>query len=400
MAASAVYLFIKLSSSFSSSTSSSTTSDTDDTKNNSSHHDVRLVIKVTINFLQVMYYIGRLSANWSPVVNVYFSIVAPTSLSANFFSIDCGMKWSFYQRLLFIYFTPVTFSGCLLLVYAMRHWYYKMNAKQSLDDAQLGVMLILYLIHPTIMLESVNSMPCESVPGTGTSYLRADMSVDCSSATYKSYYVFAWFYLIFYVFGMIVFVVYRGLMHNAKSGKLFIIDHSSNRKYAFFVRGFQQSRYYWEAVVMTRKLAIVTLSVLLNDTLQLVWGMVFVMIALFGTVVYQPFVDPFINHLESISLVLLAFTIVLGFHYLTLNPSDYTPTVLLLLVDGLWTAYLLYLCVAHGRKTVFQLIQNTYETSIIFLKLNDGKSTSSGGSSHKEMNKMVIEQPLLEGEKD
>ena len=217
------------------------------------------MVKVTVNFLQVLYYIGRLSANWSPIVTAYLTIVGAVG-SPNVFSIDCAMKWSFYTRLTVIYFAPAMVTGVTLLVYGMRHILRKKTAKETLDDAQQGCMIVLYLVHPTILSEVVRALPCDPVAGTGTKYLRADMSIDCHSREYRGYALLSLLYLVFYVFGMIVYLTYRGLYHNYKSGKLFRLSlHPATRKYAFFVSGYRRETYYWEAVVMARKLSIVCL---------------------------------------------------------------------------------------------------------------------------------------------
>ena len=62
---------------------------------------------------------------------------------------------------------------------------WKKTVKQTLDDAQQGCMIVLYLVHPTILSEVVRALPCDAVAGTGTKYLRADMSIDCRSREYR-----------------------------------------------------------------------------------------------------------------------------------------------------------------------------------------------------------------------
>ena len=172
---------------------------------------------------------------------------------------------------------------------------------------------------------------------------------------------------------MIVYLTYRGLYHNYKSGKLFRADHPAARKYAFFVNGYRKETFYWEAVVMARKLSIVCLSVVLSPTLQLAWAMMFVGISLIGTTHLLPFEDRFVNRVETASLVALCITILIGFHYQTLhlnNETDIIPTVFLLLIDGTFTIFLLACCFVRARRYVAGTV--TYMKNRYISKGNEG----------------------------
>lgn len=222
--------------------------------------------------------------------------------------------------------------------------------KESLDEFQLAAMILLYLIHPSIMMDVISSIRCDPVPGSGTSYLRADMSIDCKSPNYKFFLKTSWMYLFVYVFGGMIALLYRGLYHNAKSGKLFVPFHPATKKYSFFVQGFTRESYYWEVIVMWRKLAVAALSTLLSPVLQLAWANVFLVISLFGNVLRKPFADDYINHLESATLVVLLLTVLIGTHFLAIEDTGYSPAILLLLLNVGWSLFLLALFAQRFRK--------------------------------------------------
>ena len=104
------------------------------------------------------------------------------------------------------------------------------------------------------------------------------MSIDCQSSLYKSYAAASAEYLILYVFNMLVAVVMR-LKHNHEAGKLSTAKNNAYHKYAFFFVGYRNSTYYWEAVIMVRKMGMVAFSTLNSPMLQLVFGNVIICIA-------------------------------------------------------------------------------------------------------------------------
>ena len=210
-------------------------------------------------------------------------------------------------------------------------------------------MLLLYLIHPTIMIEVLSSIPCHSVAGTGASFLQADMSIDCSSAKYKVYASISWVFLTIYIIGGILFLSYR-LYHNAKTEKLFKVGRPAYKKYSFFVQGFKDDSYFWEAVVMGRKMAVAALSVLLNAYLQLAWANMILGISLFFHIHRRPYKNEQINQLETYTLLVLLATVMIGFHFLTISNPGMTPTALLIILNGGWVLVLLTKLLDRLRK--------------------------------------------------
>jgi len=64
------------------------------------------IAKVTLNYLQGLFYLGQLSANWSDVAKKMFDISGQASMTLNFLSFDCDMKMDYYSRLVLVFFSP------------------------------------------------------------------------------------------------------------------------------------------------------------------------------------------------------------------------------------------------------------------------------------------------------
>lgn len=132
--------------------------------------DLGVIFNVVLNYLQVLYYLGQLASNWSDLATRFFNAFGIVgALSPSNYTIQCAANWKFYDTLVFVYASPIIVVGIISIVYIVRHFLKGAEYKETKTDYQLAVMLLLYQIHPTIMLEVNSSFPCESVPGTGTS---------------------------------------------------------------------------------------------------------------------------------------------------------------------------------------------------------------------------------------
>jgi hypothetical protein len=210
------------------------------------------------------------------------------------------------------------------------------------------VMIVLSLIHPYLLQQSVSVFKCDTV--AGKRYLVADYSVSCDDEEHTAYVAASVLFLVFYVFGTMFFFLYRGLYHNAKSKKLFRAGHSSNVKYSFFIQGYKEESYFWEGVVMARKMVLVILASTVNSSLQIFFSMALLLNAYYVTEMRHPFRNDSINRLENMSLIALCITASLGAIFLSVSDSTDTTwtTVVLVMVNAAMTIYLLWNCIVRA----------------------------------------------------
>jgi hypothetical protein len=317
-----------------------------------------VIFKVLLNYLQVLYYLGRLASNWSDLATRFLNAIGIVgAMSPSNYTVQCAANWRFYDTLTLVYISPLIVIVAITVVYTLRHCIKGLDLEKSKTDYQLALMVVLYQIHPTIMLEVLSSFPCQPVAGTGTSYLKQDMSIDCKSAKYATFAVISALYLVFYIGGMVVGVVLR-LRFNYNAGKLASPGHNAYQKYAFFFLGYRSQAYFWEAVIMLRKMGIVAFSVLAAPMLQLLFGIVIITLALFANVIHAPFASSFVNRIETVSLIALYITIILGNLFLYSCGKDDTTwiAVLLILVNTGTVAFILATTIKRMRESINSLI--------------------------------------------
>ena len=337
------------------------------TREESKNDTMGVTIKITFSYLQVLYYEGKLAANWSHRSNEFFSSLIPVTLSPSFLSIQCATEFSFYKNITLMMILPLLIFVAVML-YHILYWVFKMyTAKRDTffwmdisEDAKKIVLVLLYTAHPTISQDVIRSFQCVDVPGTGTSFMRDDMRIDCSSPSYHRYVIIAALYVVFYIGGFLLYVfaclrINKESVESVNNG-MYILE---GKTLIFFVRGYWNHSYLWEFVIISRKLGVVIVNALLPPQLQLVWASVIITTSLWLTVIARPFRSVIVGRLEVMSLSALAFTILLGFHgQLMVHPKQVAIFALLVIVNTV-VATIMIMAVFRSMKPLILTISDS-----------------------------------------
>ncbi len=321
------------------------------------------VIKITWSYVQLLFYIGRISADWSDNATSFFQSIVPASFSPSFLFVQCASQFSFYQRIAVTMLSPVIVSAALLLFFVgvgvvrvvVQRFPLDVALKRGQLAFRMSLLITLYLLHPTIALDVISSLRCVSVAGTGDSFVQTDLTVSCSSESYSAFRIVAALYIVLYIFGGMaaVTIAVRNNeleIRQASHGAM----HDNGLRYVYFIRGYSDKDYLFELAVMGRKLSIVICSALLSVGLQLVYASIVIGVSLAYTVTNRPYSSVLVNRLDSIALCALLTTLILGFHSLFLKSSAAnTPIfVILVFVNLLVVVGLLAIAVSKVQKKV------------------------------------------------
>lgn len=323
-----------------------------------------VTIKVTFSYLQLLYYIGKTAANWNGQSSQFFAAIIPVTMSSSFISIHCSTKYGFYNTIAMMMVLPLVVVCGMAVIMTASYFFKRMTQERNLiiletrQDFERYCLVILVIVHPTISQDLIRSFRCQDVSGTGTSYLVDDMSVDCSTGAYQRYRIVASMYMVFYVLGLLLYILYKmmkndALVKMADAG----IYAFEGRIFVFFMRGYRSDVYLWEFAIMLRKMAVVIINSLLVPEIQLVWTNIVIAISLGVTVIVRPFKSLLVNRLEILAIASLWFVVLLGMHnQLLINPNAKSVFVILVLVSTITTAVLF----ASVFKTLQPLIREMF----------------------------------------
>jgi hypothetical protein len=335
--------------------------------------DLGMVGKIVFSYLQILYYVGQIKANWSPDSRSFFVLFVPLSMSSTFLSFQCAFRFDFYTRMTLVMLEPAIVAAVLgivilLINHAVRlrnglrtHGGAVYNHYTWLDYVRL-LLIALYMTCPAVALDILQSLSCMPVRGTGHSFLVSDMAVNCDSRGYRTYVVVASLYLVVVIAAPCAYMVYA--LHARAHTIALTVDTQSVRSagntdpacvYVYFTQGFCTSphKIAWEFVILARKIAIVALAALLPAELAILWALTLVLICISMTQAVMPYqyhVSWYLdgNKLDTLGLVAIAVTLILAFHSLAVGDAA-RGAVFALLVLVNCSTLLFFLCVMYTR---------------------------------------------------
>jgi cbb3-type cytochrome oxidase subunit 3 len=224
-------------------------------------------------------------------------------------------------------------------------------------------VIFLFIIYQTIVTQCIDAFRCEEL-STGSSgtpplkILRRDARIDCNSLVYQRHVSAAMYGLFFYGAALPLGGMTLVLRTALKDG-WFV----ANGTFAFLIRGFRLRFWFWEFVIVFRKVLIrVLLSAVEDATLQALLG-IWSLTGLFLIHAYtRPYVRSLHNHAESLGLMTLVVTLNIGllFRSAELSSGDvcggtcsFVMVVLVLFNVGVILFFLFYI----GRAGIDRVVE-------------------------------------------
>eukprot|EP01012_Entosiphon_sulcatum_P050439 TRINITY_DN6927_c0_g1_i5.p1 TRINITY_DN6927_c0_g1~~TRINITY_DN6927_c0_g1_i5.p1 ORF type:complete len:2425 (+),score=246.00 TRINITY_DN6927_c0_g1_i5:6684-13958(+) len=328
-----------------------------------------VTLKMLISHLQVSSRLGEFATALPPMLGAFFSSQSKGSqVNINFDSLYCLIsQMTYYQEFLcYVFFPALVCIPALLLPLFLailrkreeiqlrnparrRQW--EAEREQMIAEGMIvrvrplkeifmvTMIIILYFAYPTLVQACGTMLKCQDLvigevddnSYKWASYLYADRSIDCNSNEYSRYRFLAVLMIFIYGFG-----IPGGMLFIVKVARKLRGLEEANNIFIFIVAGYQPKRWFWEAVVMTRKFFVVLVVVFIRDLrLQTYVGMWVVSCALIVHWFLKPFTDARNNKLEALSLSVIVLTLNFGllYDYMTENtPHYWALTVFLLLL--------------------------------------------------------------------
>eukprot|EP01064_Diplonema_japonicum_P027248 TRINITY_DN3914_c0_g2_i1.p1 TRINITY_DN3914_c0_g2~~TRINITY_DN3914_c0_g2_i1.p1 ORF type:complete len:1327 (+),score=241.07 TRINITY_DN3914_c0_g2_i1:1343-5323(+) len=193
----------------------------------------------------------------------------------------------------------------------------------------LAFIIVLYFVYPNLIQESSQMLRCvpihyeNDVPyrwpdsrrpevatrqadvGRTETYLAIDKGINCNTQEYQYYRMLAVIFAMGY--GVGIPLLAAAIVRVAIVKKNFA---SATRAFGFLLMGYREDRWYWEAVVMIRKLAVVFIVVFIQDVrLQTYVGMWVMSLALIVHLWCRPYDSSLLINLEAFSLSVIIATL-------------------------------------------------------------------------------------------
>ncbi|CDW82469.1 UNKNOWN [Stylonychia lemnae] len=292
-----------------------------------------IYLKILLNHFQLILVTASFDFRWSQQIVEFFSSTKQVATaSTQVFSFDCFLdtrssneqssqveRRIFFQKLIMIALLPFLLTILCCIVWNI---YKKIKKDQIEIRGKLlsSLVILLFLVHPSLVTYSFHNFKCKEVDSEQR--VQDDLEIECWSAVHN---VFSYFVALpsIIVWGLgIPFFAFAILIKRRDKLNTFEVRQS----YGFLFRGYRKEYYFWEIVIMYRKIMIIFTSVFISNFGVVSQALLVFMILIFFLMINfkkQPFNTLVLNDLETLSLITSMITIYCGIFFILNKPKDW-----------------------------------------------------------------------------
>ncbi|CAG9321940.1 unnamed protein product [Blepharisma stoltei] len=333
--------------------------------------------KIFINYVQLIALTTTFNLSWPNYVKQLFAVQNNASfVSDQVFSFDCllystydlkGDNEVYYQKLFIMAVIPFgipIIAGCVWISISLL----KRSFNLFKDNMATTSIISIFLMHPSLLKAYFSSFDCKELD-YGKYWLADDLDLRCWNSQHI-FYVTAVSVPAILLWGIGVPTLCLFLLWKNKK----ILTNINVRiKYGFLFNGYKTRSYYWEFVIIYRKILIICCSVFLGTisvNIQALTALFVLLACLYMQLKIRPYNGDILNKLEAISITVSAITIYCGMYYLTGTLDYFTELLFFILIVSANVYFVGYWILKAGHAWIHLIIEK-----IPILKKKFHKST-------------------------
>lgn len=301
-----------------------------------------IYVKIFMNYLQMIVVAASLSLSWPALVRLFLNGQETVgSMAEQLFSFDCITQEFSPDRVSSTKLIAVSLLPAVLILLSAFAWaVIALCFKQTAIRAKVisSTVMILFLIHPSLTKLMLSDFSCREVL-PGELWLTVDLAQRCwDSAHVREVLTVVLPGLIVWGFGLPALAL--GFLVKCRAQ---LTDKVISLEFSFLYKGYTEKWFYWEFVILYRKVALICSAVFFNSVSTLVQALsvlAVLLICLFLQLAVSPFAVSNFNLLEVKSLLVSLVTIYSGL-YFEANSMNHTLNILIFLLILLANAYFL-----------------------------------------------------------
>ena len=323
-----------------------------------------IYIKIFTNYLQLVFLTTQFDLKWPWYVLQLFSVQqSVASASDQIFSLDCYFTSngaSFEDT----YYNKLIITACLPLIiwaFSLVFWIFYSLLKHKYDylkrELFTTMIILFFLVYPNIVKAMFAMFSCTNINKLGY-FVTSNLVIKCYDESYIAYSLLIGFTsIILWAVGVPTIV----LVIMAKRRKFLNTDQ--NRViFGFLFNGYKKSRFFWEFVIMYRKIVIICISVFLSlvgTSVQALTLTLVLLVSLFLQYELKPFNKHQLNHMETEAILTAAVTIYCGLYYLADSEIDDAFKGLLFFLMVLGNSYFIAYWLYYMMQSIIDLLCNS-----------------------------------------
>mmetsp|Transcript_19548 Transcript_19548/g.35784 ORF Transcript_19548/g.35784 Transcript_19548/m.35784 type:complete len:783 (-) Transcript_19548:1495-3843(-) len=324
-----------------------------------------IYLKIFTNYMQLVLLTTQLNLEWPDFVMQFFASQSyATSVDQQIFSFDCYLSGSdskgdtykdiFFERLVLISCLPLII-GCIAGLFWVIVYYYFDKRKSIFRKELVATFVILFfLVHPNLVKEYFATFGCQRIGDDDTLWLNYNLDIKCFDDMHALYgFTVALPSII--IWGLGVPTMILGFLIYKRQELDSIIMKC---RFGFFYNGFRKSHFYWEFLILYRKIIIICLVVFVGNSsipIQALTIMLLVLFFLYLQYWQKPYTTKALNRMELKAIFVAGVTIYCGLYYLTKN-LDQNMKIFLFCFMVFANAYFFYWFAYEFMLVVLQML--------------------------------------------
>jgi len=293
-----------------------------------------IYLKIFANYIQLMVLASSFKAQWPDEVRSLFRAhYRVSAFSDQIPQFSCLLPESnpkrVFSTLLLSATTPIMALVASVLAWSLIWLVTKLTRHEAANRMIMTVIVIVFCLHPMIISRNLAMFQCQDV--SGSSYLRSDYSVECWSSEHSTW-----------TFNVALPAIILWGLGIPTAGLMILVRHrhdlfvqQTRTRYGFLFMGYKPEVFYWEVVIVYRKVAMAALMVYSNrweGQVPVLVGIGFLLLSLYLHNAAGPFVSAELNKMESFAISLPTLSLYCGIMYTSTNISSSGRLVLFLLM--------------------------------------------------------------------
>jgi len=275
--------------------------------------------------------------SYSKAILGIFQFSSSSNISVGIFTVYCAVQWDQYQKFLLYTLTPVVGSVGVALFFLVKYMrenkdatIFKFFESHYWKNTASTLLVFLFILHPTLTQQIFQIFQCSQYGNQH--FLSVDLSISCDGDEYQRWRAAAIGMILLYVVG-IPAVGFSIVFYYRKH----LDDPTVKQRFKFLYEGYAKNVYFWEFVIIVRKVVLVAIVVFLQtqnfrSVLAGIWLLIF---ALLVHVWASPFQSRFLEILETMALFVLLATLLFGIFALAPGFSEGEQTFSAVMVIGM-----------------------------------------------------------------
>lgn len=279
--------------------------------------ELAIYVKILVNYLQLVTVAGALHLKWPSYVSLFLQGQQTVgSASEQILSIECLLKSLSKQEIYYTNLTVNLIAPLVIIAGASVIWLLigLFSKTHSIKQKIVGsTVLLLFVLHTSLTKLTFAIFNCQEILPTEL-WLVTDLSIKCWDSKHVSNV------LRLALPGLLVWVI--GLptlcLLLLVRSKQFLADPNIRLQFSFLYKGYKSEWYFWEFVILYRKIGVVSIAVFLSTvsvTVQALSMLAVVLLCFFLQLFIKPFNAPAFNSLELKALLASFLTIYAGLYF-------------------------------------------------------------------------------------